>query len=238
MIGARSAAMGFNRIVDAKFDAVNPRTADRELPSGRIGRVNAGVFVFLSSALLVMAAFFLNPLCFYLSPVALAVVLGYSFTKRFTALTHVFLGAALAIAPLGAWIAVTGAWDWNIFLMSCGVLSWVAGFDILYAFQDYEFDRKSGLYSLPARIGIPNALRLSRILHLITVLILVAVGLRFDLSFAYYSGVGLCALLLAYEQSLVKPTDLSKLNLAFFTMNGVIGFVYFFCTLSDILWLS
>ncbi len=237
MAGARSAAMGFNRIVDAEYDRRNPRTASREIPRGAVTRRQAAVFVAASSALLVFAAYRLNGLCFVLSPLALAIVFFYSFTKRFTSLSHLFLGLALSVAPLGAWIAVAGEWSWPAFGLGVAVLAWVAGFDIIYACQDIEFDRREGLFSVPAALGIGAALWISRSLHAASFLILMGIGLVFGLGTIYYAGVFVVGTVLVYEQSLVRANDLSKVNLAFFNMNGFISMLYLAVTTVDV-WLS
>jgi 4-hydroxybenzoate polyprenyltransferase len=229
MVGARSAAMGFNRLADHAIDAENPRTAGRELPTGRLGRGEVGLFVIVSAAALVVAAWQLGPLCLALSPVALAIVFGYSYTKRFTALSHLVLGLALAVAPMGAWLAVRGQFDLPPVLLGLGVLAWVAGFDIIYSCQDTEFDRRTGLHSLPARLGIARALGLSRLLHVGAVAALAAVFAVTSLHPLYLGGVVLVALLLAYEHSLVKANDLSRVDAAFFTVNGWIGVLYLAC---------
>ena len=235
MVAARSAAMGFNRIVDRRIDAANPRTAQRELATGAMSPAAAAAFVVLSSALLVYAAWQLNPLCLALSPVALAVVLGYSYTKRFTWASHLFLGASLALAPLGAWIAVAGGFALPPVLLGLAVLSWVAGFDILYACQDHDFDRGAGLHSIPVRFGLAGALRLARLFHLLAVLFLAWVGLAAGLHLIYFAGVGAVAALLAWEHRLVKPDDLTKVNTAFMTMNSLVSLAYLAFTLADLL---
>jgi 4-hydroxybenzoate polyprenyltransferase len=234
MVGARSAAMGFNRIVDAKIDSINPRTAGREIPRGIITLFQAWLFVVAASVLLIVSSFMLNELCFKLSPVALAIVFFYSFTKRFTSFAHFFLGIALGVAPLGAWMAVTGEWSWQIFLLSCGVVTWVAGFDIIYACQDYKFDKSQELFSVPKTFGIPVSLCISRICHVLAFTILGILGFWFALSWIYFSGVLMIGLLLFYEQNLVRVDDLSKVNMAFFNMNGVISLIYFIFTAADI----
>lgn len=234
MAGARSAAMGFNRIVDARYDAKNPRTISREIPRGVITQSQAWIFVIIASAALVLASYFLNPLCFILSPVALFFVLFYSLTKRFTATAHIFLGIALGIAPLGAWIAMSGQWDWTAFTLGCAVLAWVSGFDIIYACQDYEFDRSEGLFSIPGRFGIANALWISRFLHVIAIFLLIYVGFHWEMGWIYFTGVIIIGALLVYEQSLVQANDLSKVNIAFMNMNGIISITYFVFTAVDI----
>jgi 4-hydroxybenzoate polyprenyltransferase len=236
MVGARTAAMGFNRIVDARIDAQNPRTAKREIPSGQISMIQASVFVVAAAFLLIVSAYFLNPLCFYLSPVALGVVFFYSYTKRFTAYSHVFLGLALALAPVGAWMAITGGWDTGAILIGLTVLAWVAGFDVIYACQDESFDRANALYSIPSRYGISRALWFSRTFHGLTSIGLIGIGYWFGLSWPYFAGSLVIIGILVYEQSLVKPTDLSKLNVAFFNMNGVISVLFLLSTIVAVYW--
>jgi 4-hydroxybenzoate polyprenyltransferase len=226
MVGARSAAMGFNRLADHAIDARNPRTAGRELPRGLLTRGEVLLFVLVSAAALVVAAAMLNPLCLALSPVALAVVFGYSYTKRFTALSHVVLGLGLAIAPVGAWLAVRGRFEAAPLVLALAVLCWVAGFDVIYACQDVDFDRQAGLHSVPARLGIRGALQLARLLHVATVLLLAALPATAVLHPAYFAGVALVALLLLYEHSLVRADDLSRVDAAFFTVNGWISVAY------------
>ena len=223
MVSARSAAMTFNRILDAAIDLKNPRTAMRHIPAGLLSRSFAWGFLISSAAGFVFASTMLGPLCMALSPVALGLVLFYSYTKRFTSLAHLVLGACLGIAPSAAWIAVTGSLDWRIGLLSVAVLFWTAGFDIIYACQDYEFDRLEGLFSIPAKIGIVRALLLSRLFHVLTVAALVGLSVAFSLSIWPVLPV---VALLFYEHSLVRADDLSKVNLAFFTVNGLIGFAY------------
>jgi 4-hydroxybenzoate polyprenyltransferase len=223
---ARYAAMGFNRIADRRLDALNPRTRSRELPAGSISLLEARISVIIASLLFVLAAWQLNPLCLALSPVALAWVFFYSYTKRFTTWSHVVLGLGLAIAPVGGYLAVSGGWSdpwWMLAALAVGVATWVAGFDVLYALQDVAFDRQHGLYSVPVAFGETGALIVARVLHSVTVLALVAAGLAADLGAFYWVGVGLATALLAYEHSLVRANDLSRLDAAFFTMNGVIS---------------
>ena len=232
MVGARSAAMGFNRLADQPFDARNPRTAGRDLPRGAISRGEVWVFVAASAATLVVAAAMLNPLCLALSPVALLIVFGYSYTKRFTALSHVFLGLALAIAPMGAWLAIRGRFEAPPVVLGLAVLFWVAGFDTIYACQDEAFDRAEGLHSLPARLGTRRALVLARLFHVIAVALLAAVYALAPLHPIYLAGVGVVAGLLIYEHSLVRADDLSRIDAAFFTVNGWISLGYFAVTLA------
>jgi 4-hydroxybenzoate polyprenyltransferase len=233
MVGARSAAMAFNRLVDAAFDAQNPRTAVRAVPAGLLTKAQVAVFTAASSALLVVAAWQLNSLCLALSPLALAAVLGYSYTKRFTPLCHLFLGFAIGLAPVGAWIAVTGSLHPVPILLGCAVMLWIGGFDIIYALQDADFDTKVGLRSLPQTLGSSRALLVSRTMHLGMLLLLLAVGILSGLSAVYFAGVAVAAALIAWEQSLVKPTDLSRVNLAFFTLNGWISVSLFAFALVD-----
>lgn len=234
MVGARSAAMGFNRLADHALDARNPRTASRELPAGRLGRAEVWAFVVLSAGLLVLAAAMLNPLCFALSPLALAIVFGYSYTKRFTALSHVFLGLALAMAPVGAWLAIRGAFAPPPIALGLAVLLWVAGFDVIYSCQDLEFDRREGLYSLPARLGVARALLLARGMHLLAVALMASLYALVRLHPVYLGGVAVVGLLLAYEHSLVRPSDLSRIDAAFFTTNAWVSVGYFVCTLAAV----
>ena len=235
MVGARSAAMGFNRLADQELDARNPRTAGRELPAGLLTRREVWAFVTVSAAVLVAAAAMLNPLCLALSPVALLVVFGYSYTKRFTALSHLFLGLALAIAPVGAWLAVRGDLAWPPIVLGLAVLLWVAGFDAIYACQDAAHDRSVGLFSLPARWGVGRALVVARVLHAAAVVLLAAIYAMGSLHPVYLVGVAAVAVLLAYEHSLVRHDDLSRVNAAFFTVNGWISMGYLACTLLAIL---
>lgn len=226
MVGARSAAMTFNRIVDRDFDAANPRTASRELPSGKLSVRFAWVFLFVSCALFLFAAYSLNWLTFALSPIALASVLGYSYAKRFTSFSHLLLGWALAISPTGAWIAVRGAFDSEIpLLLSLFVLMWTSGFDIMYACQDHDFDRKAGLRSVPARFGIARSLWIARIFHFQAWAVLLLLYLVSGLGVVALVGVGLVALLLVYQHTLVKPNDLSRMNAAFFTTNAFVSVI-------------
>lgn len=235
MVGARSAAMGFNRWADRKIDAENPRTANREIPTGKISSGSVLVFISLSSLLLAYAAYRLNPLCFLLSPVALIIVFTYSLTKRFTWATQFFLGLSLSVAPIGAWIAVTGTLDYEILALGVAVLLWVAGFDTIYATNDANFDRQFGVFSIPQRFGIARALWIARFLHLIAFLALLSVGQAFDLGLVYYAGVTCIGLLLIYEHRLVKPDDLSKAGVAFMNLNATISVAYFVFTALDIL---
>ncbi len=235
MVAARSAAMAFNRLADAELDAANPRTASRALPAGLLSRGFVGSFVLVSAALLVLAAWRLNRLALYLSPVALAILLLYSYTKRFTRWSHLVLGFALGVAPAASWIAVRGSLDPRILILTAAVTFWVGGFDVLYACQDYDFDREAGLHSVPRYLGIPGALALARLLHFLMLILLGVLVLVFDLGVIAMLGVLAVALLLAYEHSLIHAHDLSKLNAAFFTMNGVISVVFFLFVAGDLL---
>ncbi len=235
MIGARSAAMAFNRLADASIDAANPRTRTRALPAGHLSPVFVGTFVVISSAIFILAASQLNRLTLWLSPVALAVLLLYSYTKRFTRWSHLVLGFALGIAPAAAWIAVRGSLDWRILLLTAAVTFWVGGFDVLYACQDFEFDRDTGLHSIPRYLGIRRALWVARAFHVIMLALLIALLWSFGLGKLAVAGVGVVAALLVYEHSLVSSDDLSKLNAAFFTMNGVISVLFFVFVAGDLL---
>ena len=235
MVGARSAAMAFNRIVDRQYDARNPRTAMRAIPAGLLSVPQVAAFTVVASLLLAFAAFMLNPLALALSPVALLLALGYSYTKRFTAFSHLFLGIAMAVAPVGAWIAVTGRIDPPALWLGGAVVCWLFGFDILYALQDTEFDRANGLHSMPALLGPAGALVVSRVSHAVMVVLLVMAGLAAHLGAVYFAAVMLAAGVVAWEQSLVKPHDLSRLNMAFFTLNGYLSAGLFLLTLADVL---
>lgn len=226
MIGARSAAMTFNRIADRDIDAANPRTANREIPSGQLSLGFAWVFFIASVAIFLIAAYSLNWLTFALSPVALISILGYSYAKRFTAFAHVLLGWALAISPTAAWIAVRGTVDSEVpLLLSLFVLMWTAGFDVLYACQDYEFDKRSGLHSIPARFGIKNALLISRLFHAQAFIVLLILFFALGLGWIAMAGVLAVAVLMIYQHSLVKPDDLSRMNAAFFTTNAFVSLI-------------
>jgi 4-hydroxybenzoate polyprenyltransferase len=235
MVAARSAAMAFNRLADALIDAANPRTRTRALPAGHLSPAFVTTFVVISSAIFVVAAGQLNRLALWLSPAALAVLLLYSYTKRFTRWSHIVLGFALGIAPAAAWIAVRGSLDPRILLLTAAVTFWVAGFDVLYACQDFDFDRQAGLHSIPRYFGVRAALWIARAFHLLMIGLLVAVLIVFALGKLAAIGVLLVILLLLYEHSLVQADDLSKLNAAFFTMNGVISILFFACVAGDLL---
>ena len=235
MVSARSAAMAFNRVADASIDAANPRTQTRALPAGTLSPAFVTTFTVVSCAIFILAASQLNHLALVLSPVALGVVLLYSYTKRFTRWSHLVLGFSLGIAPAAAWIAVRGSLDPRILLLTAAVTFWVGGFDVLYACQDYEFDRQSGLHSIPRYIGISGALTVARLFHVIMLILLVALVVAFGLGKVAIVGVVAVAVLLTYEHTLVSPRDLSKLNAAFFTMNGVISIVFFAFIAADLL---
>jgi 4-hydroxybenzoate polyprenyltransferase len=235
LVAARSAAMAFNRLVDADIDADNPRTKIRAIPAGKLSKSFVFWFVVAAAVVLVFAAWELNPLAFYLSPLALGIVFFYSFTKRFTRWAHVVLGIAMGIAPAAAWIAVRGSFDPRIVLLTGAVVFWGAGFDILYSCQDYEYDRGADVYSVPKAFGIRNALIIARLFHVITVALLVAMVIAFGLGKIAMAGVGFVALLLVFEHSLVKHDDLSRLNAAFFTMNGFISMGFLFFIAADLL---
>jgi 4-hydroxybenzoate polyprenyltransferase len=235
MVAARSAAMAFNRWADAAIDAANPRTSTRALPAGHLSPAFVATFVVVSSAIFVLAASRLNRLSLLLSPVALAILLLYSYTKRLTRWSHLVLGFALGIAPAAAWIAVRGSLDPRILLLTAAVTFWVGGFDVLYACQDYDFDRQAGLHSVPRYFGIGAALWIARAFHLIMIALLVALLVVFGLGKFAVIGVLAVILLLLYEHSLVRPNDLSKLNAAFFTMNGVISVLFFLFVAADLL---
>jgi 4-hydroxybenzoate polyprenyltransferase len=233
MVGARSGAMGLNRVIDREIDLNNPRTSKREIPRGDISVYSAMTLVAVSFALMVFAAYMLNPLCLKLSPVAIAVLIIYSYTKRFTWMSHFVLGLAISGAPLGAWVAVRGSLDFEIVPLVAAVIFWLAGFDVLYALQDVDFDRKFGLFSIPKRFGISASLILARIFHVISFALLVANGLIFKLGGFYWAGMLLTAGLFLYEHSLIRKDDLSKLDIAFFNMNGYISMTVFIFTLMD-----
>jgi 4-hydroxybenzoate polyprenyltransferase len=235
MVAARSAAMAFNRLADAAIDAANPRTKTRALPAGHLTPAFVATFVVISSAIFVLAASQLNRLSLWLSPVALAVLLLYSYTKRFTRWSHLALGFALGIAPAAAWIAVRGSLDGRILLLTAAVTFWVAGFDVLYACQDFDFDRQTGLHSIPRHLGIVRALWIARSFHVLMLGLLVALLWSFGLGKVAVVGVAVVAALLGYEHSLVSPDDLSKLNAAFFTMNGVISVLFLAFVAGDLL---
>ena len=226
MVGARSAAMTINRIADVEYDRRNPRTANRALPTGELSLGFAWAFTLAASALLVVAAWQLNPLALKLSPVALAVLFFYSYTKRFTSWAHFVLGFCLGMSPAAAWIAIRGPLDWRMLILCAAVTLWVGGFDVLYACQDVEFDKTAGLYSIPKRFGIAGALVIARTMHVLVVCLLAWLAWSFHLAWPAWAGIGVVAALLTYEHSLVKANDLSKINAAFFTVNGYISLLF------------
>jgi 4-hydroxybenzoate polyprenyltransferase len=225
MVAARSAAMGFNRLADARLDALNPRTANRELPRGAMTAHEAMAFVTIASAVFIAAAWQLNPVCLALAPVALAIVFWYSLAKRYTSWTQLFLGLAMAVAPVGGWLAVGGRGGWEPWLLAAAIGAWVGGFDVLYACQDLEFDRVHGLRSIPVRFGVPASLAISRLMHVAAVGCLVSLAWVAPLGPAYLTGVSVVAAMLAYEQSLVRADDLSQVTRAF-DLNGYVGILY------------
>ncbi len=234
MVFARSAAMAFNRYLDRKWDALNPRTAIREVPRGIITPGNALTFTIVCCALFILCTFFINTICFALSPVALAVVLGYSYTKRFTPLCHLILGLGLSLAPIGAYLAVTGTFHWLPILFSFAVLFWVSGFDVIYALQDEEFDRSNNLYSIPAALGKEKALHISELLHLASAACVVAAGKWGGFGWLYWLGILVFGGLLVYQHSIIKPTDLRRVNVAFMTANGIASVVFALFVIADL----
>lgn len=226
MVGARSAAMTMNRIADRRYDGQNPRTANRAIPKGELSVAFAWTFTVIASVVLVVAAWQLNPLALKLSPVALAILFLYSYTKRFTSLSHFVLGFCLGMSPAAAWIAIRGSLDWRMLILCAAVTLWVGGFDVLYACQDVEFDKSSGLYSIPKKFGIAHALLIARGMHIVMIALLAWLALSFQLPWPAWMGVFLVAALLAYEHSLVRPNDLTKMNAAFFAVNGYISLVF------------
>jgi 4-hydroxybenzoate polyprenyltransferase len=234
MLFARNAAMSFNRWADRDIDEINPRTAQREIPAKLIGQRSALIFSIVNALLLVVASWYINPLCFYLSPVALIVILGYSLTKRFTAFSHFVLGLGLALAPTGAYLAVTGIFNWIPVIISLSVLFWVSGFDIIYALQDDDFDRENHLKSMPVMLGRKNALNLSLVLHIITALLLITAGIKGDFKTIYWIGLGIFSILLFYQHTIIKYNDLRKVNMAFFTLNGIASIVFSVFAITDL----
>ena len=235
MVGARTLAMGFNRIVDRRIDAANPRTAGRELPTGRVSLPAAATLTVASAVLFLAAAAWLGPLCLRLAPIVLVLVLGYSFTKRFTWLCHLFLGLAIGSAPAAAWIAVRGRLDAPGLWLSVAVATWIAGFDVLYALADRDFDRTTGIQSIPARFGVPAALAISASLHAVSATALLVVGHAAGLGWIYLAGMAVVIAMLVWEHAILRPSDLSRLDVAFFNLNGYVSVVYFAATLADIL---
>ncbi len=234
MGAARTLAMSANRLIDRHIDAENPRTAARHLPAGIIQVKEMMAISLVSLGVFFVSAYQLNTLCVILAPVAVLVVVIYPYTKRFTWACHFILGFADGIAPAGAWIAVTGSLSWEATLIAFAVATWIGGFDILYSCQDYEFDIRNGLYSLPQRFGVYNAMKFAKIMHVFTIISFVLLGTWLSLAFPYYIGCVLAAALLTYEHRLVSPTDLSKINLAFFNINGYIAIILFVCTIASI----
>lgn len=234
MVSARTGAMSFNRLVDMHIDAKNPRTKDRPLPKGLISKSAVTFYTIISFIVLIFSAYMLNELCFYLSPIAIIILTGYSLTKRFTHYSHIVLGLALAGAPLGAWIAIKGVVELLPVVLSLAVLFWVAGFDVLYALQDYEFDKKEGLHSIPVKFGIKNSILISRIFHILMVILLAYIYFLSNFGFVYLTGLAVISALLIYEHSLVKENDLTKLDIAFFNMNGYISVLFFIFTVIDV----
>ena len=234
MVSARSAAMAFNRLVDAQLDAANPRTATRALPAGHLTRGFVALFTAVSIAIFVLGTAMLNRLTLELSPLALAVVLFYSYTKRFTRWSHLFLGLAYFVTPAAAWIAVRGSLDARILLLAAAGLFWVGGFDVLYACQDFEYDRNVGLHSVPQAFGLQGAFWIARVMHLLTAVLLRVFAHLFGLGALAFVGIALVILLLAYEHSIISPTDLRRMNAAFFTLNGVISVIFFLFVAADI----
>ncbi len=234
MVGARSAAMGFNRLVDADIDARNPRTRERAIPKGEVSKPMAAVFIFMSVVLLELSAAKLNPLCLKLSPVLLFLLFSYSYMKRFTWASHLFLGACLGAAPLAAWVAVKGMFDPRILVISAAVLFWVGGFDILYALQDIEFDRKEGLHSIPRFLGVRKSLWVARGFHLVMAALLLVGYHSFGLGWWFLAGWGICCAVLAYEHSILRKDDLSRLNVAFFNLNGIVSIAFCLFTYLDL----
>lgn len=234
MVFARTAAMAFNRYIDRNIDTQNERTQVREIPQGKVTPSSAVLLVILSSLAFILTTYFINPLCFNLSPAALAIVLGYSLTKRFTWLCHLILGVGLSLAPIGAYLAVTGSFNWLPLFFSFAVIFWVSGFDIIYALQDEDFDRSLNLYSLPVALGKKWSLKVSILLHGIAVIFLIAAGFELPFGWLYWIGVLNFSLMIAYQHSLVKPHDLSKVNIAFFTTNGIASLIFAVFTITDL----
>jgi 4-hydroxybenzoate polyprenyltransferase len=234
MVFARSAAMAFNRYLDRKFDAKNPRTAIREIPAGTLKANSVLLFTIVNCLLFIACCFFINELCFYLSPVALTIVLGYSYTKRFTPLCHLILGLGLSLAPIGAYLAVTGQFSFLPILFSLAVLFWVSGFDIIYALQDEEFDKSQQLYSIPAWLGKAMALRVSELLHLISAAAILFAGWYGNFGWLYWIGAAAFVGMLIYQHSIVKPNDLQRVNLAFMTANGIASVVFAIFVIADL----
>ena len=234
MVGGRSAAMGFNRLVDADIDAKNPRTRDRAIPRGEVSKPMAAIFIFMSVVLLELSAAKLNPLCLKLSPLLLLLLFSYSYTKRFTWASHIVLGMCLGAAPLGAWIAVTGEFDPRVLILSFAVLFWVGGFDVLYALQDIEFDRREGLHSIPRFLGVGKSLWVARGFHFVMAALLLVGYDRFELGGWYLAGWSVCSAVLVYEHGILRENDLSRLNVAFFNLNGIVSIALCLFTYLDL----
>lgn len=235
MVLARTSAMAFNRFIDRSYDSINVRTKSREIPSGKMKPKQALLLTILSGTVFIAATFFINPLCFKLAPVALAVVLGYSYTKRFTALCHFILGIGLSLAPIGAYLAVTGRFDTTPLLFSMAVITWVSGFDIIYALQDDEFDRSQQLHSVPVLFGRKNSLMFSRLLHVLSFSLIVIAGWLGGFGNIYWVGSGIFGFLLVYQHSIIRPDDLSRVNMAFFTTNGIASVIFSVFVVADLL---
>jgi len=235
MVGARTAAMSLNRIIDRHIDARNPRTANRALPRGLLSVTEVWSYTIISLALLLLAAFNLSPLAVKLFPLVVAILVGYSYTKRFTWASHLWLGAALGFAPLGSWIAITNRVDLAPVLLAGGVLFWVAGFDIIYACLDYEFDRQNGLYSIPAQFGLRRALQISTLFHIISPALFIAAGMVLKLGVLYFTGIGIAVVLLIYQHLIVTPVNLARINIAFFNLNAALSISMLLFTLADII---
>ncbi|KAA0257802.1 4-hydroxybenzoate octaprenyltransferase [Deferribacter autotrophicus] len=234
MFGARTGAMGFNRVADAEIDAKNPRTANREIPAGKIKKWEAILYIIIAFLIYEIATYKLNPLCFKLSPIPIVIFILYSYTKRFTFLCHIVLGVALGLAPMGAWVAITGNIDYRIIWLGVGVMFWVAGFDLIYAIQDIEFDREHNLFSIPRFLGVEKTIYLARFFHIIAFILFLWAKYLFDLGLVYLFGVVICGIFMIYEHKLIKPHDLSKLNMAFFNLNAYISLTIFVFTFLDI----
>lgn len=238
MVFARNSAMAFNRYLDRDIDALNPRTKVRDIPAGRITPSNALIFTLVNCSLFIITTLFINKLCFFLSPIALLVVLGYSATKRFTALCHLVLGLGLSLAPIGAYLVVTGEFALLPLFFSFAVVCWVSGFDIIYALQDEDFDRSNNLHSIPSALGTVRALNLSTFLHVLSAIFIILPAVFYEFSFAYYIGIAVYCSMLVYQHRLVKPNDLSRVNFAFMTTNGIASVVFAVFFLIDRLWLN
>lgn len=234
MVFARSAAMAFNRYLDRHYDALNPRTAVREIPSGIINEKNALTFTIVNALLFVICTFFINLVCFFLSPVALFIILFYSYTKRFTALCHLVLGLGLSLAPIGAYLAVIGQFNWLPVFFSFAVLFWVSGFDIIYALQDEEFDKKNQLHSIPSMMGKAKALHVSELLHVLAAASVIGAGVLATFGISYWMGTAVFVGMLIYQHSIVKPNDLRRVNIAFMTANGIASVVFAFFVILDL----